>query len=106
MRAAPPIQAPSESSIAGLCKVIEEKGLISGPVLCFDHERQLFVVAVVESGVIVHWQIESCHDLAEAEVLVQKYKGCAAEAVAQVPQQLRDDLTARLSVAIKRPFLQ
>ena len=75
LRTAPPIQAPSAEIIASLAKVLEAQPTLSGPVFGFDPERKVYLVAVVEQGVVVHWQVECCHDQAEADGLKQRYRG-------------------------------
>lgn len=82
LRIAPPIQAPSADIIASLAKALEVQPTLSGPVFGFDAERKVYLVAVVEQGVIVHWQVESCHDQAEADGLKQRYRGFVCELLA------------------------
>ena len=92
LQTAPPIQAPTEHVLAKLSKLLHDRTVLSGPVLCFDPSRHVFLVAVVEQGVLVHWQIESCHDQAEAEALRHRYSGYVDEALAALPPDARADL--------------
>ena len=103
LRVAPPIQAPTPGVIATLSKLIEDLTVLSGPILCFDPSRHVFLVAVVEQGVLVHWQIESCHDQAEAKALRQRYRGFVDEALAALPTEARADLE-RLQPGIASPL--
>ena len=82
LKVAPPIQAPSANIMAALAKVLEDQPMLSGPVFGFDAERKVYLVAVVEKGVVVHWQVECCHDQAEADGNKQRYRGYIGEMLA------------------------
>ena len=82
LKVAPPIQAPSAEIMAALTNVLEAQPTLSGPIFGFDSERKVYLVAVVEQGVVVHWQVESCHDQADADGLKQCYRGFVGELLA------------------------
>jgi hypothetical protein len=83
LKAAPPFQMPGPQLMDQLKAAIVKHGeKLSGPFLGYDASRQVFLVAVIEQGVILHWQLESCHDKAECEALMVRYRGFIGETLA------------------------
>lgn len=96
----PAIQGPSPEVLAKLLKVIEAKNVDAGPAFCWDPQRKVFVMAVVEQGVIVHWQIEPARDAAEAEALKRKYVFGILTAMCVAADQLPPDQRATLDAML------
>ena len=67
--AASPIQVPSPSVLGELLLLIQTGSVKSGLVLSFDRERHVFLTAVVDQGVVIKWQLESCCGDVEAQAL-------------------------------------
>jgi hypothetical protein len=84
LRAASPIRSASPNFIDALSKLIDSGQLVSGPFLGFDRESQVYLVVVVEQGVVVHWQMECCCDQEEADALTERFKHLFRDALAHL----------------------
>ena len=76
-----PIQAPSTLILEALSQVVDDGLVKSGPIMVFDPARRCFLIAVVDQGIVMHWQLESCKDQVEADALKQRYSGFVREAL-------------------------
>ena len=89
----PVIQGPSPEVIASLLEAVESGGLFSGPLFCWDSARSVFLMAVVEHGVVVHWMLEPAGDQAAAASLKEKYLRAVLAAARSLAEGM--DPTAR-----------
>ena len=92
----PPVQLPTLATLDKLQNFMRQRPGDSGPVFIFDALQRVFLVALVDHGLLVHWQLECCRDQAEADSLVARYKSLAIEAVA----------LAQTNAPVGRPQLQ
>ena len=105
LTAAPTIQGPSEHALAELARRIDAEAT-EGPCFMWDPINQVFLTAIVQSGVIVHWQIDPARDKAEADAARDRTKQAAVMAAMVIsgalPNAQRDELLENLARGMGR----
>ena len=102
LQPSPAIQGPSPEVLHKLLETIEAGRLVSGPAFCWDPVRAVFMMVIVQSGVIIHWQLEPARDQAEADQLRSVYMHRSLVAarllLETLPPESRAQLDADLAV--------
>lgn len=100
----PAIQSPSPEILTALLETIESGRLVSGPAFIWDPVRGVFLMALVEGGLITHWQVEPARDQAQADALKARYIQAAAESVRlmldMLPPEARADIERGMRQAL------
>ena len=82
LKAAPSIRAPRRELLDELALHLANDSVEDGsPMLRWDEQRGVFLIAIPQAGRIVHWQLEACADRETAAALTERCKSDFALAV-------------------------
>ena len=104
-KSAPPIQGPTDELVATIVQAIEAKGACcSGPAYFWDPVRLVFLMIMVQRGVIVHWHMEPARDQVEADNLHRLFNLTTHVATELALGHLPKDLPPDVRAALERQF--